>query len=76
MLLAGGKKQADVNLSLVHNSTDRDMWKKVSYLDLSTCNDGDVLEWCMGYKIPIIFKQHFWPIERMNPIHHDDGKPF
>ncbi len=39
MLLAGGNKQADVNLSLIHNSTDRDMWKKVSYLDLSTCND-------------------------------------
>jgi hypothetical protein len=30
----------------------------------------------MGYKIPIIFKQHFWPIEHMNLIHHNDGKPF
>jgi hypothetical protein len=59
------------------------MWKKLGYLNFSTCNDGDLLEWFIGYEIPIIFKKHFWPKERMDLrgtcidlIRHDEGKPF
>ena len=59
----------DVDASIVHNSTDPDAWTKLGHLKIATCNDGDLVEWMIGWAIPVTFHQRFWRKTYPNPIH-------
>ena len=52
--------QRDTDAAQVSNSTDPDAWTKLGSLKFATCNDGDLVEWMIGWAIPVSFHRRFW----------------